>query len=92
MGPFNLQMPVKVPLWLAVALKRRMKCSIRPPIWLTKGARDQVIFENNLAESLQAKKEEEKAHEDFIEMPAYFQEIANILLEQYVGVVCQFTR
>ena len=37
-GPFKVQMPVTVPLWLAVALKRRSKCSIRPPIWLTKGS------------------------------------------------------
>ena len=35
-GPFNVQLPVKVPLWLAINLKKMMKCSIRPPTWLSK--------------------------------------------------------
>eukprot|EP00267_Zea_mays_P051777 XP_020404770.1 DNA replication complex GINS protein PSF2 [Zea mays] len=34
-GPFFPQIPTKVPLWLAVALKKRSKCTIRTPDWMT---------------------------------------------------------
>ncbi|KAK0591614.1 hypothetical protein LWI29_004865 [Acer saccharum] len=34
-GPFFPQIPAKVPLWLAVALKKRGKCTIRPPQWMS---------------------------------------------------------
>jgi GINS complex subunit 2 len=36
-GPFFPQIPTKVPLWLAVALKKRSKCTIRTPDWMTVG-------------------------------------------------------
>jgi len=36
-GPFYPQVPTKVPLWLAVALKKRGKCTIRTPDWMTVG-------------------------------------------------------
>jgi GINS complex subunit 2 len=36
-GPFLPQIPTKVPLWLAVALKRRGKCTVRTPGWMTVG-------------------------------------------------------
>lgn len=36
-GPFQPQRPVQVPLWLAITLKTRHKCTIRPPDWLSKG-------------------------------------------------------
>lgn len=36
-GPFYPQIPVKVPLWLAAALKKRGKCTIRPPQWMSIG-------------------------------------------------------
>uniref|UniRef100_A0A0E0J3A7 DNA replication complex GINS protein PSF2 n=1 Tax=Oryza nivara TaxID=4536 RepID=A0A0E0J3A7_ORYNI len=34
-GPFFPQIASKVPLWLAVALKKRGKCTIRTPDWMT---------------------------------------------------------
>jgi len=37
-GPFRPQMPTRVPLWLALFLKRRRRCTIITPAWLQKGA------------------------------------------------------
>nr|GEX35232.1 hypothetical protein [Tanacetum cinerariifolium] len=34
-GPFHPAMPTQVPIWLAVALKKRGKCQIRPPDWMS---------------------------------------------------------
>ncbi|XP_020594879.1 DNA replication complex GINS protein PSF2-like [Phalaenopsis equestris] len=36
-GPFFPQISAKVPIWLAVALKKRGKCSVRPPEWMSVG-------------------------------------------------------
>ncbi|KAL6320074.1 hypothetical protein AAG906_004472 [Vitis piasezkii] len=36
-GPFRPQIATQVPLWLAVALKKRGKCTIRPPEWMSVG-------------------------------------------------------
>ncbi|CAD6939540.1 unnamed protein product [Tilletia laevis] len=36
-GPFRPPAQAKVPLWLAAYLKRRNKCAIVPPAWLTVG-------------------------------------------------------
>ncbi|GMS87492.1 hypothetical protein PENTCL1PPCAC_9667, partial [Pristionchus entomophagus] len=34
-GPFEAGMPCTVPLWLAIDLRRRHKCEIIPPEWMT---------------------------------------------------------
>ncbi|CAI0443186.1 unnamed protein product [Linum tenue] len=34
-GPFYPQIAIQVPLWLALALKKRGKCTIRPPQWMS---------------------------------------------------------
>ncbi len=36
-GPFYPQIPVKVPLWLGIAMKKRSKCRIQPPDWMSVG-------------------------------------------------------
>ncbi|KAK8662406.1 hypothetical protein V6N13_091983 [Hibiscus sabdariffa] len=36
-GPFLPQIATQVPFWLAVALKKRGKCAIRPPQWMSVG-------------------------------------------------------
>ncbi|XP_062112090.1 DNA replication complex GINS protein PSF2-like isoform X2 [Humulus lupulus] len=36
-GPFFPQMVTQVPLWLEIALKKRGKCAIRPPSWMSIG-------------------------------------------------------
>lgn len=33
-GPFRASIPVRVPIWLAVNLKKQQKCKIRPPDWM----------------------------------------------------------
>eukprot|EP01147_Barroeca_monosierra_P004853 gene4853-8686_t len=34
-GPFRPQRPMQVPLWLAITLRRRGKCAIHIPEWLS---------------------------------------------------------
>jgi hypothetical protein len=36
-GPFEPYIPTSVPLWLAVTLKKKEKCSIEIPEWLSVG-------------------------------------------------------
>eukprot|EP00039_Didymoeca_costata_P020097 m.340057 g.340057 ORF g.340057 m.340057 type:complete len:193 (+) comp19105_c0_seq1:209-787(+) len=67
-GPFRPQRPVQVPIWLALTLRARQKCTIKPPDWLT-------------TEFLKDKLEEEQKTEIFTEMPEHFQEIAALLFE-----------
>lgn len=33
-GPFRAGLPMHVPLWLAIHLKRQQKCRIVPPTWM----------------------------------------------------------
>lgn len=33
-GPFRASLPLRVPLWVAVNLKRQKKCRIQPPDWM----------------------------------------------------------
>lgn len=37
-GPFEPQIPVEVPLWLAISLKKQHKCQVKAPDWLDDGA------------------------------------------------------
>jgi len=67
-GPFRPQRPIEVPIWLAVTLRGRKKCTIKPPDWMNK-------------DTLRELCEEEKKSELFIEMPRHFQEIAALLFE-----------
>jgi hypothetical protein len=36
-GPFKPNFPTEVPLWLAIDLKRKKRCKIQPPAWLSVG-------------------------------------------------------
>ena len=36
LGPFRAGLPVHVPLWLAIHLRKQQKCRIVPPIWMNK--------------------------------------------------------
>ncbi|KAJ3084083.1 DNA replication protein psf2 [Rhizoclosmatium hyalinum] len=67
-GPFRPPLKSKVPLWLALLLKRKGKCTIVPPVWLD-------------AEYLEAKLEEERASAGFTEMPFMWLETANLLVK-----------
>ncbi|CAG9763870.1 unnamed protein product [Ceutorhynchus assimilis] len=33
-GPFRATIPVRVPLWMAIDLKKRQQCKIVPPDWM----------------------------------------------------------
>lgn len=42
-GPFRPQIATQAPLWLAVALKKRGKCTIRAPEWMSVGEFEEII-------------------------------------------------
>lgn len=42
-GPFRPQIPVGVPLWLAMILKKQGKCNVIPPRWLDVATLNTVI-------------------------------------------------
>lgn len=46
-GPFKPPSKSKVPLWLALDLKRRKRCSIVTPDWLSVGECDIPIIKMN---------------------------------------------
>ncbi|XP_055918949.1 probable DNA replication complex GINS protein PSF2 [Eupeodes corollae] len=56
-GPFRAGLPVHVPLWLAIHLRKQQKCRIVPPMWMD-------------MELLEEIKEEEKRSRFFTKMPS----------------------
>jgi len=67
-GPFRAQIPISVPLWVAISLRKDDLCRIRPPYWL------------DLA-WLRKKFEEEKEDDHyFTQLPFHYMEIASQLL------------
>lgn len=56
-GPFRPGLPVYVPLWMAIHLRKQQKCRIVPPSWMD-------------VELLEEKKEEEKQTRYFTRMPS----------------------
>ncbi|KAK8964663.1 DNA replication complex GINS protein PSF2 [Platanthera guangdongensis] len=68
-GPFFPQIATKVPLWLAVALKKRGKCSIRPPEWM---------FVERLTHVLEAERESPR---EFQPLPFHYVEMSKLLLD-----------
>ncbi|GAV68877.1 Sld5 domain-containing protein, partial [Cephalotus follicularis] len=67
-GPFLPQIVTQVPLWLAVALKKRGKCSIRPPHWMSVESLTQVL-------------EEERNSQTFQALPFHYVEISRLLFD-----------
>jgi len=68
-GPFRPPITIKVPLWLAVTLKKKHKCSIQPPKWL------------NIETLKKKKQKEEEELEEFSDLPYHYFEISTILLD-----------
>ncbi|EFA76683.1 peptidase M28E domain containing-protein [Heterostelium album PN500] len=67
-GPFVPALPVNVPLWLAITLKKKKKCKIQFPQWLSlERLTDKYEAENNVETSFES-------------MPPYYIEIATLLL------------
>ena len=67
-GPFRTNLPIAVPLWLAINLRIAQRCSISPPAWLD-------------AQSLLHHLSLEKANPTFQPLPFHYQEIARLLLQ-----------
>ncbi len=68
-GPFRAGIPLRVPLWVALNLRRRQKCRVVAPDWLT-------------PERLEAIRDEEKEAEYFTRMPhQHFFVLAHVLLD-----------
>ena len=70
-GPFESNVPVKVPLWMACILRKKGTCKIIQPKWLTVEYLKQILEEEK----------EEKRQQDFSILPFYFLEISLILLK-----------
>uniref|UniRef100_A0A914WYX9 DNA replication complex GINS protein PSF2 n=1 Tax=Plectus sambesii TaxID=2011161 RepID=A0A914WYX9_9BILA len=68
-GPFEASMVARVPAWLALYLKRRHKCRIVPPDWLTVNGIQEMI-------------NTETTQEPFSGVPAHFMELAHLLLRE----------
>ncbi|GLH10456.1 hypothetical protein R5R35_005848 [Gryllus longicercus] len=67
-GPFRAGLPVKVPIWLAMSLKRRQKCRIVPPRWMN-------------VEDLEEVKKQELNERFFTKMPSeHYMVEAHLLL------------
>ncbi|XP_010252459.1 PREDICTED: DNA replication complex GINS protein PSF2 [Nelumbo nucifera] len=68
-GPFRPQIATEVPLWLAVALKKRGKCTIRPPQWLSVEKLTQVL------------EAERDSPREFQPLPFHYVEISRLLFD-----------
>jgi len=67
-GPFKPLHVVKVPLWLAVQLKKSKKCQIKPPQWME-------------IDDLTDRLKQEQTDKEFNQMPYHYQQIAAVLLQ-----------
>mmetsp|Transcript_2157 Transcript_2157/g.3176 ORF Transcript_2157/g.3176 Transcript_2157/m.3176 type:complete len:226 (-) Transcript_2157:337-1014(-) len=67
-GPLKAGVPIKVPLWLAITLKKRGKCNLKPPTFMN-------------PDYLRSKLAKEKQSTDtFSDLPFNYMEIASLLL------------
>ena len=66
-GPFVSQMPCRVPLWLALSLKKKGKCTIIAPDWMK-------------VEELERTVGNEKTQKVLGPLPFHYMEIAHLLL------------
>lgn len=68
-GPFLPRIATEVPLWLAVALKKRGKCSILPPKWMSV---------ERLTQVLEAERDSPK---EFQQLPSHYVETSRLLFD-----------
>ncbi|OVA08737.1 GINS complex [Macleaya cordata] len=68
-GPFRPQIATEVPMWLAMALKKRGKCTIRPPEWMSVGKLTQVL------------EAERDSPREFQPLPFHYVEISRLLFD-----------
>ena len=87
-GPFIPNIPIKVPLWLALQLRKANKCKIHAPDWLEAGVvrrhpRLHAPDERFMAESLVKRFESEKRDEQVLgELPFHYQSVASSNLDR----------
>ncbi|BGP22021.1 GINS complex subunit Psf2 [Rhodotorula toruloides] len=67
-GPFNPPQKASVPLWLAVHLKKKRKCRIVAPQWLSVGHLEQTL-------------KSEQTLPEFSDLPRDYLEVSKVLLE-----------
>ncbi|KAI9183506.1 DNA replication protein psf2 [Blastocladiella emersonii ATCC 22665] len=67
-GPFQPPRSATVPLWLALVLKKRGMCIVKPPAWMT-------------VEHLTQKLTEEQTNDEFCSLPFHYMEVAKLILE-----------
>ncbi|RZC77033.1 hypothetical protein C5167_001194 [Papaver somniferum] len=68
-GPFYPHIPTEVPIWLAMALKKRGKCAIRPPSWMSL---------ENLTQVLELERDSPR---EFQPLPFHYVEISRLLFD-----------
>jgi GINS complex subunit 2 len=66
-GPFEASIPCFVPIWLAITLRKKGKCQIVAPEWLT-------------VEQLQIHIDRELSQQELTELPYHYLEIATLVL------------
>ncbi|KAK8790907.1 hypothetical protein WA158_005538 [Blastocystis sp. Blastoise] len=67
-GPFEPMEYIEVPLWLAIVLKKKKKCDIIMPEWLTLNKLKEILAE-------------EKENDFYTDLPFHYREIASLLFE-----------
>ncbi|KAI8348867.1 Psf2-domain-containing protein [Blakeslea trispora] len=67
-GPFLPPLAAKVPVWLALLMKKNNKCSILCPEWLN-------------IDYLKKRHEEEEKEDEFSKLPFHYMELSQMLLE-----------
>ncbi|WVQ71155.1 DNA replication complex GINS protein PSF2 [Cryptococcus sp. DSM 104548] len=79
-GPFQPPSAVRVPVWLGLSLKKKRKCRIVPPDWLSVENLQQVL------------KNEKENSEGFERLPRRFMEISKVLLDVALDDISQATQ
>jgi GINS complex subunit 2 len=69
-GPFRAGIPIQVPLWLAIQLRKKDKCRIQPPEWMSIDRLQRILFEERKLGN----------QEELQPLPYGYKEISSILL------------
>lgn len=77
-GPFRAQVPIEVPLWLALELKRAKLCRIQPPAWMEVPRLEEIL-------KLERQKSEDEQENRFTSVPENYIELTDLLLKQYAS-------
>lgn len=66
-GPLSAGLPCDLPLWLALTLRRKGKCTIQPPEWMSVVELERVVAR-------------EKSEDNFEALPFHYVEISQLLI------------